>query len=330
MITSGEERIAAVQSQPIVRLAMLGMVAGNGHPYSWSSIINGYDAEAMAACPYPAIQTYLALAPKEQCGFGCARVTHIWTDNLEDAHKVARTAHIPFVVNRPKDVIGHVDAVIIATDRGDQHAERCRPFVEEGLPIFVDKPLVEDAGDLRLFCDWIDAGARIMSCSCMRYAKEFLPYRASTADLGAIRFATITTPKNWEQYAIHALESIYCVLGSGFVSARWMGSAGRNFVLYKHRSGADVLVAVVEDMYGAFCSLSLFGTAGQAHASFSDTFFAFRAQLLDFVEYVRTGVVRFLFEETVELMKMLIAGIQSRNDGGREVQLDRILPTAWE
>ena len=32
-----------------IRLAMLGMVDGNGHPYSWSAILNGrYDAAAMA------------------------------------------------------------------------------------------------------------------------------------------------------------------------------------------------------------------------------------------------------------------------------------------
>ena len=31
-----------------LRLAMLGLIPGNGHPYSWSAIINGYDRAAMA------------------------------------------------------------------------------------------------------------------------------------------------------------------------------------------------------------------------------------------------------------------------------------------
>ena len=38
-----------------LRLAMLGMIPGNGHPYSWSAIVNGFDPAAMAACPYPVI-----------------------------------------------------------------------------------------------------------------------------------------------------------------------------------------------------------------------------------------------------------------------------------
>ncbi len=48
-----------------------------------------------------------------------------------------------------------------------------------------------------------------MSSSCMRYAKEFLPYRLST-NLGALRLATITTvTKSWECCGIHALEAIH-------------------------------------------------------------------------------------------------------------------------
>ena len=43
------------QPEQELRLAMLGMIEGNGHPYSWSAIVNGFDPAAMAAGPYPAI-----------------------------------------------------------------------------------------------------------------------------------------------------------------------------------------------------------------------------------------------------------------------------------
>ena len=66
------------------------------------------------------------------------------------------------------------------------------------------------------------------------------------------------------------------------------------------------------------------GTAGNAHAVFSDSFFAFKAQLVAFIEYLRTGVLPFPFTETIELMKLVIAGIRSREEGGREVLLSEI------
>ncbi|MFC1607865.1 Gfo/Idh/MocA family oxidoreductase [Candidatus Latescibacterota bacterium] len=307
-----------------INLAILGMVEGNGHPYSWSAIFNGYDHNEMKQCPYATIPNYLGKEPKESLRIHGAQVTHIWTDNPDDAVLVAKASLIPTIVEKPEDVIGEVDGVIIATDKGWEHVERCRPFIEAGLPVFVDKPLVDSDKDLKVFRDWISEGRPIMSSSCMRYCKEFLPYRISTHDLGEIRFACITTPKSWERYGIHALEGIYPILGSGFISARNVGSAGRDIVHYRHTSGADVIVAAVSDMYGSFGVLELCGTVGHAQAALSDTFYAFKSQLQAFVDYLRTGIRPFPWSETEELMKMIIAGIISRDEDGKEVKLDEI------
>lgn len=318
-----------MQQQPLVdrdeiRLAMVGMVDANGHPYSWSAMFNGYDPTAMAKCPYPVIATYLGKQPKESLRIPNALVTHIWTDDLADARMVAEASLIPNVVERPEDVIGHVDAVIIPTDKGGEHVERVRPFVEAGLPVFVDKPLVDNEADLQTFTRWVDEGAAILSTSCMRYAKEYLPFRISTHDLGQLRYASITTPKSWERYGIHALEGAYSILGPGFVSARNTGSSERNVVHFKHGNGADVMVIANLDMYGAFGVLQLCGTAGHATAALSDTFYAFKTQLEAFIHFLRTGQRPFPFDETIELMKMVIAGLRSRDEGGREVLLSEI------
>jgi predicted dehydrogenase len=311
-------------SKPI-RLAMLGMVDGNGHPYSWSAIINGYDPGEMAKCPFDRIPAYLNRQPKETLQIPGARVTHIWTDNPADAGQVARASLIPNVVKRPEDVIGEVDAVIIATDKGHEHVERCRPFVEAGLPIFVDKPLVDNEADLRTFTDWVAGGARIMSSSSMRYTKEFAPYRESTHNLGELRLVTISTAKSWERYGIHALEAIYPILGPGFISARNTGSFDRNVVHLKHRRGLDAVVVATADMNGGFGVLQLCGTAGHVQTASGDTFYAFKSQLEAFIRYLRTGQRPFPFEETSELMKLVIAGIRSREQGGQEIFLKDIL-----
>jgi len=69
-------------------LAMLGMVDGNGHPYSWSAIFNGYDPAGMARCPYPTIPDYLGKEPQDSVQIPGARVTHVWTDDPADAEQV--------------------------------------------------------------------------------------------------------------------------------------------------------------------------------------------------------------------------------------------------
>lgn len=322
-MTAAGNRVFPFGERPI-RLAMVGMVEGNGHPYSWSAIFNGFDPGEMSKCPYPVIPAYLGREPKESLQIPDARVTHIWTDDPADAERVARAALIPHRVSRPEDVIGRVDAVIIPTDKGEEHLERARMFAEAGLPLFIDKPLVDNERDLKTFGKWVTEGRVILSSSCMRYAKEFMPYRESTREFGTVRFATVTTPKSWERYGIHALEAVYPVLGPGFISARNSGTAERNIVHFRHRSGTELVAAAIADMSGSFGVLGLFGTLGHVTVSFVDTFYSFKKQLEAFVSFLRTGIPPFPFSETEELMKMIIAGIRSRDDGGREVSLDEI------
>ena len=150
-----------------IKLAMLGMVEGNGHPFSWSAIFNGYDKQAMANGPIPFIANYLAKQPKDSFGIAGAKVTHVWTDDPKDARDVSKCSLVPNIAANAEDVIGEVDAVIVATDNGFEHVDRCRPFVEAGLPIFVDKPLVDNVEDLRVFKQWVAEGKAIMSSSCM-------------------------------------------------------------------------------------------------------------------------------------------------------------------
>jgi predicted dehydrogenase len=308
-----------------LRLAMLGMVHGNGHPYSWCAIFNGYNPEEMAKQPFPRITEYLSREPMETIPIAGAKVTHLWTDDRADAELISKASLVPSIVNRPEDVIGQVDAVLIPTDKGWEHVERCRPFVEAGLPVFVDKPLVDNAQDLKHIIEWVDDGKQIMSSSCMRYAKEYGPYRASTNNLGELRYVSITTAQTWERYGIHALEGMYPILGPGFISARNTGSSHRNVVHLKHERGVDINVIAIKDIRGSDALLQLCGTKDWAHLAWRDRFYSFKTQLLAFTDFVRTGVRPFPFEETVELMKLVIAGIRSREEGGREVFLSEVL-----
>jgi predicted dehydrogenase len=318
---------ALVSDPNNIRLAMLGMVDGNGHPYSWSAIINGaYDTQTMADCGFPVIPQYLGAEPKENLGIPGVKVTHVWCDDPADTAKVARAAFIPNTVKRAEDVIGQVDAAVIATDRGWEHVDRARPFIEAGIPLFIDKPLCDNEDHLRQFVAWQREGKPLLSTSCMRYAKEFQAIRGQMSALvGEPRVITMTTPKTWERYGIHALEGVYPLLApGGWLSVANTGTKEANIVHARHQSGVDVVLAAVADMYGAFGKLNVYGTKGTTTAAFEHTFFAFKAQLVAFIEYLRTGQLPFPFAQTVELLKIIIAGIRSREQSGRTILLSEI------
>ena len=158
-----------------IRIGILGYTAGNGHPYSWSAMFNGYDKAAMANCPLPPIPAYLSKQPPSNFGVPGAKVTCVCCtgyEGRERAEDIAKASLIPEVVDDPREMIGKVDAVIVATDEGSEHVERCRPFIEAGIPMFIDKPLVDREEDLRTFLQWRKEGAKFISSSCMRYSKD--------------------------------------------------------------------------------------------------------------------------------------------------------------
>ena len=124
-----------------IKLGIIGLSEGNGHPYSWSAIFNGYNEEEMAKCPFPVIPEYLSKQNYPEDFLGeLAEVTHIWTQDISVSNSVARAAKIEYVVKKMEDMIGHVDAILLSRDDAENHVEMAQPFLEAGLPIFIDKP----------------------------------------------------------------------------------------------------------------------------------------------------------------------------------------------
>jgi predicted dehydrogenase len=308
-----------------LRLAMLGMIEGNGHPYSWSGIVNGYNPDEMAKCPYPGITAYMGRQPLESVRIPGARVTHIWADDPADAPKVAAASLIANVVSQPEEVIGQVDAAIIATDDGNDHVRRARPFIEAGLPTFIDKPMATNIADLRQFVQWHREGRIMLSTSGMRYAPEMRLSDAQRAHLGDLRWITSFTCKTWERYGIHALEAVEPLLGPGFLTVQAHSDEGGDVMHLTHRSGVRLTIGALHDAYGSFGAVHLYGTKGDLALKLSDTYNAFRSQLVAFIDMLHTGTRPLPFDETVELMAVIIAGIRSREQNGAVIRVADIL-----
>ncbi len=308
-----------------LKIGILGMTEGNGHPYSWSAMFNGYTREYMDLCEFPVIPQYLYKQPAHTFGIPGAKITHICCTGYaqrEEAEKMARASNIPNVVDDPLEMLGQVDAVICATDEGNEHIARCKPFLDAGIPMFIDKPLVNKEEDLKTFVQWRKEGKHFISSSSMRYLKEMEIYHGNHYELGKLMYICQPMSKKYETYGIHALECIYPVLGPGFVSVQNTGTYEQAMVHLKHESGCRVDIAQGIGMVGA--GTLMIGTAGSRYVTAGDSYYAFKKQLDLFVHWLRTGQEPFPFSQTVELMKLVIGGLRSRKEGGREVLLSEI------
>ena len=311
-----------------IRLGILGMTEGNAHPFSWSAIINGYDREEMQKWTgrlYPTIPEYLNRQPENTFGFPGVSVTHVCFTGYEEsemAENCARASKIANVVTKPEEMIGAVDAVICATDIGAEHVDRCRPFVEAGLPLFIDKPLTDNEEDLKTIVGWVDKGARILSSSSLRYKKSLEIFYDNHYELGNFRYIVSPMAKYWETYGMHAIEAMFPLLGQGFEWVENMGTYERAMVHLRHKSGCDVSIPM--GMGFSSNGVTVFGQTGSRVITDSDSFYSFKKQLEVFVHYLRTGEEDHPFSDTIEMTKILIAGIMSREQGGRRVYLSEI------
>ena len=311
--------MAYVKNPDCIRLGIIGMTEGNGHPYSWSAMFNKFDRERMKKeCPFPAIPDYLYKENYDTIGIPGAKIECICCNDRADAEHVSQLSLIPQVVDSPEEMIGKVDAVIIATDIGSEHVERARVFIEAGIPLFIDKPLCDNRKDLEYFTSLVESGYPLLSSSSMRYCKEFMLYHnGKTRELGDLRLIQYGMPKKWETYGIHSLEAVYPITGPGFISIRNTGTRERNILHLKHKRGFDVILTGIYDQFPAPMVLS--GTARSCTIYPMDSYNSFRDQLVDFINFLRTEKRPYPFAETIELMKLVIGGIESRENQGMEV-----------
>ena len=106
-------------------------------------------------------------------------------------------------------------------------------------------------------------------------------------------------------------EGIYPILGPGFVSVQNTGSMDLNIVHIKHESGTDVVVTVINDMYGGFGAMTLVGTKkAMLPTGIQRHVLLFQGSTGIICRVSGTGVRPFPFDETIELMKIIIAGIR--------------------
>lgn len=155
-----------------------------------------------------------------------AAITAIWGAEAERTQQVAQNGQIDTIVQEPSAMLGQVDAVFCVTRHGSTHLELVRPYIEAGVPTFVDKPLTVDSTEAATL---LDLAARhktpLTSFSTVRFATSVQEYVQSLDAIGDIRAAVYSGPATRRNpyggvafYAIHCIELMLMLQGTGVQS----------------------------------------------------------------------------------------------------------------
>ena len=243
----------------------------------------------MANCGFPVIPAYLAEQPWPEARIKGVEVTHVWTQDRKLSERIAHCSLIEHVVDQPEDMIGEIDGLLLARDDAENHLLFARPFLEHGLPVYIDKPVALSRQTMQEIYALERFTGQVFSCSALRFAKELQPNANDIKAVGRLQLITASTPKDWERYAIHLIDPLLLILGidkpfARLYRGRWPdGGCSVGFAV---SGGPTVqLTALGRHAYGSI-AIHLHGDRDEITLPFQDSFQAFRTALKAFRDHV--------------------------------------------
>jgi len=293
----------------MLRLGVIGLSEGNGHPYSWSAIFNGYDPAAMENCGFPSIPRYLEKQKFPEDAIAGATVTHVWAQDREIAAHIAQASCIEHVTDRYTDMIGRVDGVLLARDDAETHFEFATPFLRAGLPVYIDKPLALSVAEAKRLLDAQQYAGQIFSCSALRYARELQLSAADRVQLGEVRHVHAVSPKGWDEYAAHVIEPVMALAGPGatVADAEVLRNGDSTTLSAQFSGGLHALISTLGSAHAPL-GMRVMGDRGWMDLLFRDSFAAFKAALQEFVDGVVRREVRAAPEVLLEVVRLIEFG----------------------
>ena len=114
-------------------------------------------------------------------------VDYVWGETAEDAKTAAKEGQIPNIVEKPREMLGRVDALIVDHRHPKFHLKAALPFIKEGIPFFIDKPFCYRTEEGREFLKRAKKhGAPVTSFSVLVHQKKFLTFKKKMADAGEV------------------------------------------------------------------------------------------------------------------------------------------------
>jgi virulence factor len=180
-----------------------------------------------------------------QVVIGCPGESKLSPERIAGFTEQMKKFGVPLVDN-PAGMIGKVDGMLIEAVDGTVHYERARPFLEAGIPCFIDKPFTCSVADARKVLELSEQKkAPVFSSSSLRYAPELVEFVADPQP-GKLVGCTVYGPCSLSplpdrnaglyHYGIHAVEMLYTLMGPG--CAR---------LTCTHEKGVDVVTAQWKD-----------------------------------------------------------------------------------
>lgn len=258
-----------------------------------------------------------------------ARITNVWPGGHQERLAELEGMFGPYdnKVEDLDDLVGKVDGVLVVDDTGGgaMHAELALPFLEAGMPVFVDKPMTTvyaDAVDLFDLAEQHDAP--MMSSSALRFPAEL--DTDAIATLGKLSTIVSVGPEEWFYYGVHAVEVTGAVTPDQPVSVQRFALPEKDVAVVEYETGLVAVIMTLRDA-GYLFHVNVYGEKGHLDFSVDDFMGFYTNEMKAFTEMMETREMPLRREQTLAVMAILHAGNRSA-DEGRKVMISEITGAA--
>jgi virulence factor len=229
------------------------------------------------------------------------------------------------ILDDPADLFGKIDAVLVESVDGSVHLERALPFLEKGMPTYVDKPFACSLADAKAMAMLaMEKHIPLMSSSSLRYAPEVVAAKDGKGSVGAIVGVTTygpspTHPRNpgLFHYGIHPVEMLFTLMGPGCKRLTCLSEPGAEVTTGVWADGRVASIRGIRAGQQAY-GFTVFGSKGVATQGVS-TQFIYRELLRKIVGMFETKESPIDLRETLEIVAFIEGAKKSADAGGTPV-----------
>ena len=215
------------------------------------------------------------------------------------------------LVDKPEDMIGKVDGIMIESVGGSAHLERAMPFLEAKVPTWIDKPLACSTQDARAIIKLAKKNKTpLFSASALRYVLEVQKVKAAREELGAPlavevhgRHQPQSFNPGWINYGIYATEMLFELLGPGFQKPKFVAAGAVAHACGSWKNG--VIGSVTLQSEGDWAFGFMYYGEKKTQTERIDMKYMYRELLKKIVEFFNTGQAPVPIKETLEVIKYL-------------------------
>lgn len=115
---------------------------------------------------------------REKKKFKDVEVVGVYSDDVEASLKLKEEFDVPVLENYA-DAVGKIDGLVITARHGDNHYKYAKPYLESGIPMFIDKPITISEDEAVEFMRALKAkGTRVSGGSSLKQDEWIAKLRA--------------------------------------------------------------------------------------------------------------------------------------------------------